>query len=390
MSFIVILGAVTALAAAGIDMYLPSLPAIEAELGEGLNRAQYTLSAFFFGLAIGQLFYGPISDSFGRKRILLAGIILYCCGSGACFLSQSMFELLIARFLQAFGGAAGLVIVRAMVRDLYSRDEAARAQSFIYLVFLITPLLAPNIGGYLLVLLGWRAIFIILCFLGILSCLALFFKVPETLVAKRRTPLSFYTLFTGYKRILSEPQSLGCILSGVFAFSCMFTYFAASPFVYITLFQVPEEYYGLLFGLNVIGIMIANVFNVRLVTSLGAIYMLRVGLVVAAIGGVSLSIISYLGIWGIFGIIIPLFIVVGSLGFIGANAVAGVLEPFPELAGTASSLFGFLQMTMGAAMGGVVAIFHDGTALPMGILIGVLSILGLISGLLLLKPRDIV
>ncbi|NQW10283.1 MAG: Bcr/CflA family multidrug efflux MFS transporter [Alphaproteobacteria bacterium] len=380
------LGALAALGAAAIDMYLPSLPTIDAELAPGTGQAQFTLSAFFIGLGIGQLFYGPASDAFGRRRVLMGGILLYCLASLACLFAGSITELIAARFVQALGAAAGGVIARAMVRDLFSLDEAARAQSFINLAFSITPLLAPSIGGYLLIWFGWRAIFLVLCGFGAACLIALVVRVPETLPEDKRTPLAVLSLLRSYRRILSERQSVGCMLSAAFAFACMFTFFAASPFVYIEVFGVPRQHYGLLFGLNVLGIMAANYINARLVVRMGALVMLRIGSLVSAFGGVMLFLATALEIGGLYGVVIPMIIVVGSLGFIGANAIAGALEPFAALAGTTASLFGFFQMMLGAAVGGLVGLLHDGTPLPMGALIGVLSVLGLLSCLLVVRP----
>lgn len=382
-----ILGGIAALGAAGIDMYLPSLPTIEAELTQGHGSAQLTLSAFFVGLGLGQLFYGPASDSLGRRKVLMWGILLYCIGGFACLIVTTIEQLIAARFIQALGAAAGGVIARAIVRDLYSLDRAAQAQSFINLAFSITPLLAPTVGGYLLILYGWRSIFLALLCFGVICLIALIMRVPETLPIERRAVFSLSSLLQGYRRILTNRQSVGCMLTGAFAFSCMFTYFSASPFIYITLFDVPQQHYGLLFGLNVVGIIIGNIINTRLVLLKGSHKMLRVGSIISALGGVALFLTITLNLFSIYGIIIPLFFVIGSLGFIGSNAIAGALEPFADLAGTTASLFGFIQMMLGACVGGLVAFMHDGTAFPMGVVIFTLSLLGLCSCLILVKSN---
>ncbi|MCR9176042.1 MAG: Bcr/CflA family multidrug efflux MFS transporter [Alphaproteobacteria bacterium] len=375
----VILGALAALGAAAIDMYLPSLPMIESDLAPGSGQAQFTLSAFFVGLGIGQLFYGPASDAFGRRRVLMGGIILYCVASLACAFAGTMEQLIAARFVQALGAASGGVIARAMVRDMFSLNEAARAQSFIALAFSITPLLAPNIGGYILIAFGWRAIFLVLCGFGAVCLFLLMTRVPETLAPENRTPLRFGVLLRNYRRILRERRSVGCILTGAFAFAGMFTFFAASPFVYIEIYGVPYQHYGLLFAMNVLGIMAANYINTRLVIEKGAMAMLRIGSILSAFGGVLLFVCITFEIGGLVGVVVPMIVVVGSLGFVGANAIAGALDPFPTLAGTTASLFGFSQMMLGAVMGGIVGLMHDGTPLPMGILIGATGVLGLVS-----------
>lgn len=384
----VILGALAALGAAAIDMYLPSLPMIETDLSPGSGQAQFTLSAFFVGLGIGQLFYGPASDAFGRRRVLMGGIILYCVASLACAFAGSMEQLIAARFIQALGAASGGVIARAMVRDMFALNEAARAQSFIALAFSVTPLLAPNIGGYILIAFGWRAIFLVLCGFGAVCLFMLVTRVPETLAPERRTPLRFLSLLRSYRLILSQRRSVGCILTGAFGFAGMFTFFAASPFVYIEVYGIPYQHYGLLFGMNVLGIMATNYINTRLVIQKGAMAMLRIGSMLSALGGVLLFVCITFEIGGLAGVVAPMMLVVGSLGFIGANAIAGALEPFPTLAGTTASLFGFSQMMLGALLGGIVGLTHDGTPLPMGILIGTTCVLGLLCYLLIVRPAD--
>ena len=369
-----ILGALAALGAAAIDMYLPSLPTIEIELAAGPGQAQFTLSAFFLGLGIGQLFYGPLSDSLGRRKVLIGGLLLYCIASLLCSFADTMIELIGVRFIQALGAASGGVIARAMVRDVFTVDKAAQAQSFINLAFSITPLLAPTIGGFLLIWIGWRSIFFALFIFGLTCLLTLYSKIPETLPIERRIGLSPRSILSGYKKILTNRRSLGSMLAGACAFSCMFTYFAASPFVYIQIFGIPDQYYGLLFGLNVLGIIGANFINARTVVKHGPLLMLRIGVGVLCIGGLLLFCTIFSKIGGIFGIIIPLFFVIGSIGFIGANAIALALEPFADLAGTTASLFGFIQMIMGAVSGIIVGALHDGTAGPMGLIILILSL----------------
>ena len=383
----IILGALAALGAAAIDMYLPSLPRIDAELAAGTGQAQLTLGAFLIGIGIGQLFHGAISDAYGRRRVLIGGTVLYCLASLGCLTASDINELIAWRFAQALGAAAGGVISRAIVRDLYNMDEGARAQSFINMAFLVTPLLAPNIGGYLLAWFGWRAIFLLLCLFGAACLLALIIGVPESLPPDRRTPLSPGTLIRGYARILSDRQALGCLLASATSFACMFSFFAGSPFVYITVYGIAEQHYGLLFALNVVGIIVTNFINARLVVRVGAIRMMWIGCGICAAGGLVLAFTTTLAIGGLAGVVIPLVFVVGSLGFIGANALAGAMEPFPKLAATTASLLGFSRMILGAAAGAVISLIHDGTARPMGLLIGGLGVLSLLSCFLLIRPR---
>ena len=370
---IFLLGALAALGAAAIDMYLPSLPSIQSELGGVSGNAQFTLSSFFIGLGVGQLFYGPISDALGRRKVLVVGLLLYCLGSLFCFFAGTMMELVIARFFQALGAAAGGVISRAMVRDVFNGEKAAQAQSFINLAFSLTPLMAPLVGGYLLIFFGWRSTFLALFLFGIICLLILVLKIPETLPIEKRNSLRLVPIVSGYKSVLRNSRSMGSIIAGALAFSCMFTYFAASPFIYIDLFKIPDQYYGFLFGLNVLGIIATSFINARTVLKYGPLVMLRIGVSIMCTGSIALVGMSNFQTMGIIGIIIPLFFVIGSIGFIGANAISIALEAFGELAGTTASLFGFTQMTLGAFCGFLVGFFHDGTAVPMGVIILILA-----------------
>lgn len=382
-SLTIVLGALAALGAAAIDMYLPSLPRIDAELASGAGQAQLTLGAFLIGLGVGQVFHGAVSDAYGRRRVVIAGTVLYCLASLGCLTASNINELIAWRFVQALGAASGSVISRAIVRDIYDRDEGARAQSFINMAFLVTPLLAPNIGGYLLAWFGWRAIFLVLCMFGAVCLLAIVLRVPESLPPDRRSPLAPKSLVLGFARIVTNRQTLGCLLAAAFSFGCMFTYFAASPFVYITVYGIPEQHYGLLFGLNVVGIIATNFINARLVIRFGALRMMWFGCAICAAASIGLLVTTQFDIGGLAGVVIPLFFVVGSLGFVGANALAGAMEPFPKLAATTASLLGFSRMLLGAVMGGMITVMHDGTARPMGLLISGLGVLSLISCFLL-------
>ncbi|MBL6600322.1 MAG: Bcr/CflA family efflux MFS transporter, partial [Alphaproteobacteria bacterium] len=299
----IILGALAALGAAAIDMYLPSLPRIDVELASGAGEAQLTLGAFLIGLGVGQVFHGAISDAYGRRWVLIGGTVLYCLASLGCLTAGDINELIVWRFVQALGAASGSVISRAIVRDLYDTNEGARAQSFINMAFLVTPLLAPNIGGYLLAWFGWRAIFLVLCLFGVACLIAIIVRVPESLPTDRRSPLAPGALVRGFGRILTHRQTLGCMFAAATSFGCMFTYFAASPFVYITVYGVPEQHYGLLFSLNVVGIIATNFINARLVVKIGAIRMMWIGCVICAVGSLGLLATTQFDVVGLPGVV---------------------------------------------------------------------------------------
>jgi DHA1 family bicyclomycin/chloramphenicol resistance-like MFS transporter len=378
---VLVLGGLVALGPLSVDMYLPALPAIARDFGAPYAAVQQSLSAFVFGLGAGQLLCGPLSDRVGRRPVLALGLVLYVAASAALALAQDVPQLVLLRLLQALGGAAGVVLARAIVRDLYQGAEVARALSFVMLVTGVAPLVAPLIGGWLLLLAGWRAIFGLLATFGILILVAARLILPET----RRRAGTSPGLGRTFLLPLADRETLGFILTGGFAFAGMFAYIAATPFVYIELFGVPPQRYGLLFGLNVIGIMTGSFASARLVGRLGVRRLLGLGTAVIALAGVALLIITHQAVGGLVPVVVALFFYVGMMGLIGANSVAGALERFPESAGGVSALLGATQFGFGALAGVVIGLLHDGTAAPMGIVIGSCGVAALGARLLLVR-----
>lgn len=374
-----ILGLLTAFGPMSIDMYLPSLPKIGSELLATPGDVQLTLSAFFVGSAIGQLFYGPLSDRFGRRPMLLGGIVLYIATSALCAVSTSIEALIVFRFLHALGSGAGMVIARAVVRDLFDTAGAARALSLMMLVMGIAPMFAPLVGGQILAVFGWRAIFWLLTVFGVVCLLAVLFRLPESHPADRRIRSGWGEQLRGFGEILTNRMAFGCILSGGFAFAGMFAYISGTPFVYIQYFQVPAEYYGFLFGLNIAGMMAWAALNARLVVGRGARGMMLIGVVQLAVGGGLLVAAGMTGAFGLIGIVLPLFIYMSSLNPVAANALARASEPFPRRAGATAAIFGFTQFTLGALAGTAVGQLHDGTPLPMAAIIGACGLLSLLA-----------
>ncbi len=370
-----------ALGPLSVDMYLPALPAIATDLAARYAAVQQSLSAFVLGLAAGQLLFGPLSDRVGRRPVLALGLTLYVIASGALALADDVLQLVLLRLLQALGGAAGVVLARAIVRDLWQGVEAARALAFVMLVTGTAPLLAPLVGGWLLLFAGWRAIFWLLAAFGVLILGAARLVLPET--RPRGTPVP--GLARTFILPLTDRATLGFMLAGGFAFAGMFAYIAATPFVYIELFGVSPQRYGLLFGLNVVGIMSGSYLSARLVGRLGVRRLLGLGTAVIAIAGLALMVITSRATGGLLPVVVALFFYVGMMGLIGANAVAGALERFPEIAGSVSALLGATQFGFGALAGVVVGLLHDGTAAPMGLVIGTCGIAALAARLLLIR-----
>jgi DHA1 family bicyclomycin/chloramphenicol resistance-like MFS transporter len=371
------LGALTAMAPMATDMYLPGMPAIAADLGGSASQAQLTLSAFFFGFGFGQLFYGPVADRFGRRIPLLAGLGLFTTATLGCALAEDLGTLIVLRFLEAVGGAAGPVLARAAVRDLYGGDRAARVLSTMVLIMGAAPLFAPVIGGQLLLIAGWRAIFWALCAFGVACLAAVVFVVGETLPVERRLTISAFGMIRSYGMLLSNPRYLGFALGGASVYGGLFAYLTGSPFAFIVLHGVPAEQFGLLFAINVVGLMLGASINRRLVMRLGAHRLLSYALVAAAVSGCALLAVALIDRGGLVALFVPLWCFISCLGFVGTNAMACGLALYPERAGTASALSGTIQFTIGASCGALVGLFHDGSAVPMAATVALAGVCGL-------------
>lgn len=380
-----ILGALVAFGPMSIDMYLPSLPALERYFATDTASVQLTLAAFFVGLALGQIFYGPLADRYGRKPPLYFGLVLYILASAGCALAQSIDTLTGLRFVQAVGSCAGVVVARAVVRDLYDHQESARMFSALMLVMGVAPILAPLAGGYVLVGFGWRAIFWVLALFGLASLIVVAFRLPETRPPGTERPGPGAAL-AGYGRLLVDRRFIGYALAGGFAQAGMFAYISGSPFVFIDLYGVPAHAYGWLFGLNATGIIVASQVNRHLLTRFGADRILAGANLVNAITGVALLAMASTGAAGFAGILVPLFAYVAALGFTFPNAAAGALAPFPERAGSASALLGSVQFSIAALASAAVGWLHDGTAVPMGGVIAACGVLAFVAHRALVVP----
>lgn len=364
-----VLAALSALGPLAIDMYLPSFPAIASDLGAPASAVQVTVAVYFVGLAVGQAFYGPLADRYGRKKPLYAGLGVFVLASVACALARSIEALIAFRFLQALGGAAQMVVARAVVRDYFGEREAARMLSFLMLVMGLAPILAPMLGGQLVVAFGWHAVFWVLVGAGTLCLLAVAQTLPESLPAEHRQRHGAGAVLKVYGALLRDRAFLAHALAGSLVMAGMFAYIAGSPFVFIEVFGVAPEHFGLFFGMNAFGLIAASQVNGRLVRRVGAAGIVRVVLVVAAAAGLVLAAAAASGVGGFAGFLAPLFVFVASLGFIAPNTAALALAPHGRTAGSASALLGTLQFLVGAGAGALVGVLSDGTALPMPLVI---------------------
>lgn len=362
---ITLLGAMTAFGAISIDMYLPAMPAIGRSLDAAAADVQRTLSALLAGLAIGQLVYGPLSDRIGRRPPILAGIALYIVASVVCALAGSVELLIAARFVQGLGACAALVVSRAYVRDTYDHQETARILSLIMLVFGVVPIVAPLIGGYILTFGDWHTIFWLLAAFGVIVGGAVFFGLPESRSAATAEKARGETPLRAYWALLKSRRLLGYILVGAFNGASLFTYIAASPELIIGTYGIDPQHFGWLFGFNALGLIVGSQANRRLLLRYSTDRVLAGATLIALGWGFVMVLAAATGIGGMYGVLVPLFFVLSTYGFMGANSTAGALSVDPHRAGSITGLAGVAAFTVGALATASVGFFHDGTALPM-------------------------
>ncbi len=372
---ILVLGLLSAFAPLSIDMYLPALPAIGAELGGGIQAAQATLAAFFAGMAAGQLLHGPLSDRFGRQPPLFAGLAAYVLASIGCALAGGMTALVLLRLVQALAGCAGMVIARAVVRDLADRMDPVRMMTRLMLVMGAAPILAPLLGGWVAEALGWRAIFWLLAAVGALALALCALFLPESLPPERRQRGGIGSTLRGVARLLGDARFLRAALPGALAIAGMFAYIAGSPHVFIALHGVAPSHYGWLFGGAAFGIIAASQLAGRLADAWGRERLLTRALLALALVGVAILLLSGAPLPLLYA---PIWLYVALMGLVLPMAGVLSMQPFPALAGTASALMGALQFTLGAVAGLALAVLHDGTARPMGLVIAAAAVAALL------------
>jgi DHA1 family bicyclomycin/chloramphenicol resistance-like MFS transporter len=349
-SLIALLGFICALTPLAIDMYLPTLPTIARAFDASVMQVQKTLTLFTLGFAVGQLFVGPISDSIGRRRVMLAGSILFVVTTVLCALAESINELNVWRSLQGVAGAASGVMISAIVKDRFEQDDYSRIISFIVLVMTIAPLVAPLLGGYLALWFGWRSIFWALAGLGMLACVLIALFIPETLAKENRQPMAIGSALRNYRKIFVDPVSLTLMCAGAFSYACLFTFLISGAFVYIEAYGIEVDKVGYWFALNVLSLMFLTLLNSRYVALKGAPHMLRWGLYVQFAG--ALLLLPSLFIEGIIWLlVVPCMIIIGATTMVASNITAKLLQRYSTIAGTASSVVGSFRFGVGALIG---------------------------------------
>jgi DHA1 family bicyclomycin/chloramphenicol resistance-like MFS transporter len=382
---VVILGSLSAFAPLSIDMYLPAFPSLARDLHAGPSAVQLTLTACLIGLATGQLVVGPLSDVLGRRRPLLVGLACYTVLSAACLVAPSVWALAALRLLQGFGGSAGLVIAIAAVRDRYAGVAMARYLSTLMLVNGLAPIVAPVIGGQLLRFTSWRGVFVVLTAVGVVLLVACLAWFEESLPPERRRTGSMRDTLRSYGVLVRDRRFTGYALTGGFAFAAMFAYISGSSFVLQDIFGLSPQQFALVFGTNALGILAVGQLNRWLVTRVSPRLLLAVGLTAAFAGGM-LLLAAVLADWGLPALLPGLFAVVASIGIALPNTRALATVEYRDLAGTSSALLGVGQFAVGGLVAPLIGIGGTGTAVPMVVVIAVLTVLALVVFGLMTRP----
>ncbi len=386
---VLLLGGLTALGPFTVDAYLPAFPAIADDLGSSAGSVQLTLTAALSGLALGQLLVGPLSDRFGRRRPLLLGGATYTAASLACAVAPNVGTLTVLRAVQGLAGAAGVVIARAVVRDLYEGIAAVQFFSRLMLVSGVAPVLAPVLGSLVLRVASWRQVFLGLAGLGALLLVAVALLYRETLPEDRRTAGGLVVTGRILRLLAHDRVFVGYALSSGLGFAAMFAYIAGSPFVVQDVYGAGSGTFAIMFATNALGLMAAGQINARLVRRVPPRRVLRTALTAQAVAGLALLLVVLAdrpggGGLDLVALLPPLFVVVASLGFVFPNATALALARHPRTAGSASAVLGTLQFVIGAA---AAPLTGGASAVPLGVVVAALSASAL-TVLLALTARD--
>lgn len=373
----VLLTALVAFGPISTDLYLPSLPDMTRAFGTSVSQVQLTLSMFTVGFACGMLVYGPLSDRFGRRPVLIGGVVLYTVASLVCLFATTIEWLIAARFVQALGACAGPVLARAVVRDVYSREEGARMMSYMASAMTLAPAIGPILGGWLHSAFGWQSNFVALAVFGLGVAGATWWMLSETNAHRDSQALQPSRLVRNYLSLFGSRLFMGYTLTVGFAFAGLFSFISGSSFVVIDVLGVSPANFGFVFLCVVFGYMSGAFLAARLTMRLGIDRVLLLGTSLAtAVGGI-LAALALSGVQEIAAVVAPLTVYFFACAMVIPNGTAGAIGPFPTKAGAVSALLGFLQMGMGATAGALVGLLHNGTTMPMTVIIAVCGALSL-------------
>lgn len=361
----ILLTTLVALGPLSTDLYLPALPTLAQAFATDAARVQLTLSVFLAGFAVAQLFYGPLSDRYGRRPVMLFGLVLYLVSSVACMLATSIDALILARFFQALGACAGPVLGRAIVRDVYGPVQAARVLAYISGAMAIAPMIGPLLGGWLTVWFGWRANFAALSLFSAVQVAATFLLLGESNAHRDPGATRPRQILGNFGELLSARLYLGYLLCFSFSYAALFSFISGSSFVLIELYGLSPQWYGASFGFVVTGYISGTMASGKLTLRLGPPRMVLMGALLGTAAGTLMAVLALLEVHSVWAILLPMFAFMVATGLVMPNAIGGALAPYPKMAGSASALMGFVQMSLSAGVGIAVGHAYAGTAIPM-------------------------
>ena len=383
---IVLLGSLTAIGAMSIDLYLPSLPTIGRDFHVAADVVQQSMSAFFIGMAVGGMVYGPVSDRFGRRPALLVGVAIYVAASLGCAFAPSIGWLVVGRFVQALGACAGQVIARAVVRDRYHHQDSARIFSLLTLVLGVAPMIAPTIGAWLVTFSTWRAIFAVLAAVALIIGTAVATRLTESRSAVTAAQAADESILASFAALLRQRRLIGYLLAGALNGATLFTYIASAPDLLITQYGFSPHAFAIAFAVIAVGVIGSSQVNRGLLARYDSDRILGVASLAGVAGGGGLVVAAFTG--GHWPVLALLFVALTSFGFISANATAGALGVDPRRAGATSALIGSASFGVGALAATIAGALHDGTPRPMAVVMAI-SLAGAALALhaLALPPR---
>ncbi|REG86463.1 Bcr/CflA family multidrug efflux MFS transporter [Marinomonas pollencensis] len=376
---ILVLGLLSGLTPLAIDAYLPSIPSIAKDLNTDIGLVQMTLSMYLIVFAVLQLFFGPISDAIGRRKVVLSGLSLFFLGSIICALAQNYNMLISGRAIQAIGGAAVAVSIPALVKDKMSANQFAKAMSMVMLTMSLAPLAAPIIGGAILVFLNWHYIFVFLAIVSSLGAILFMRTIPETLHKDKRKRLSLINALSNYYTLLKKPAVIGYIGAGSLHFAGMMCFITGSSYVYIELYDIKASQFGFVFALNVLGMVTATFINSRLVEKVGVDRLTKYAVCVLLAASAGLFILSFFDHPPLISIIACCIFFMGTMGILGGGFMAGAMRNAGNHNGSVAALAGSFRFSAGALSGVAVSLFHTGTAAPMLLIMALCGTLAFIT-----------
>jgi DHA1 family bicyclomycin/chloramphenicol resistance-like MFS transporter len=383
----IVLGLLAAIGPFAIDMYLPALPTIATDLKASTAATQMTLMAFFIAFGVCQIVYGPLSDMVGRKPPIYFGLGIFALGSVGCALASSIESLIAFRVLQGVGASAAMVIPRAIIRDLHTGTEATRLMSLVMLVFSVAPILAPLTGSALIVPFGWRAVFVAVTVVTVLTFVLFAVSLPETNAKENRVKVSAANLLAGFGTLVRDGRFLGLTFIGAFGMSSFFTFLASSSFIYIDHFGLTPTTYSLAFSVNAVGFIGASQFAATLGERFGMARVVTAAVAAYATFAVILFAVTASGVDSLPVLMVLLFCSFAFLGLVIPSTMVLALEEHGPIAGMASALGGTLQMVTGGIVIVLTSVFFNGTALPMVATIMICSLIALTLAIATLRPR---